>query len=160
MTIHAIYPGTFDPITNGHLDLVTRASTLFEHVILAIASNGIKKPLFTLEERVSLAEKATVHLKNVRVMGFSGLLVDFAKSQNARILLRGLRSFADFEYEMQLSGINHRLMPELESVFLTPSEKWAFLSSSLVKEVAFHGGDVTAFLPPPVTAALLLKKRV
>ncbi|WP_145483977.1 pantetheine-phosphate adenylyltransferase [Yersinia rohdei] len=157
MTTKAIYPGTFDPITNGHLDLVTRASEMFSHVILAIADSSSKKPMFTLAERVALAQTVTAPLKNVEVLGFSELMAEFAKKQNANILVRGLRSVSDFEYEWQLANMNRHLMPKLESVFLMPSEKWSFISSSLVKEVARHGGDISPFLPAPVTKALMAK---
>ncbi|WP_227726591.1 pantetheine-phosphate adenylyltransferase [Yersinia proxima] len=157
MITKAIYPGTFDPITNGHLDLVTRASEMFSHVILAIADSSSKKPMFTLAERVALAKQVTAPLKNVEVLGFSELMAEFAKKHNANILVRGLRSVSDFEYEWQLANMNRHLMPKLESVFLMPSEKWSFISSSLVKEVARHGGDITPFLPAPVTKALMAK---
>ena len=121
MQKRAIYPGTFDPITNGHLDIVTRAACMFDHVILAIAASPSKKPLFDLSERVALAQQATAHLDNVEVMGFSDLMANFARTQQANILIRGLRAVADFEYEMQLAHMNRHLMPELESVFLMPS---------------------------------------
>jgi len=121
MYTRAIYPGTFDPVTNGHTDLIERASKLFSDVIVAVAANTSKKPLFSLEERVELVEKATSHLDNVRVIGFSGLLADLARDQEARVLVRGLRAVADFEYEFQLANMNRRLNAELESVFLTPS---------------------------------------
>lgn len=157
MTSKAIYPGTFDPLTNGHLDLVTRASHMFDQVILAIAASSSKKPLFSLEERVALATEVTAHLKNVEVIGFSELMAHFAAHQNANILVRGLRAVSDFEYELQLANMNRHLMPTLESVFLMPSEEWSFISSSLVKEVARHGGDIAPFLPGVVTQALLAK---
>lgn len=149
-----IYPGTFDPITNGHLDLVERAASMFDEVIVGIAASPSKKPLFSLEERVALAEDIIQHLKNVKVVGFSGLLVDFAKQYDANILVRGLRAVSDFEYEFQLANMNRRLMPELESVFLTPSEENSFISSTLVKEVALHGGDTSGFVAASVLAAL------
>ncbi|GGD29176.1 MULTISPECIES: pantetheine-phosphate adenylyltransferase [Franconibacter] len=155
MTTRAIYPGTFDPITNGHIDILTRASRLFDEVILAIAASPHKKTLFTLEERVALAQKATSHLENVQVTGFSDLMANFARAQNATILVRGLRTSGDFEYEMQLAHMNRHLMPELESVFLMPAKEWSFISSSLVKEVARHQGDVSHFLPQHVHQALL-----
>ncbi|HBI09269.1 MAG TPA: pantetheine-phosphate adenylyltransferase [Franconibacter pulveris] len=155
MTTRAIYPGTFDPITNGHIDILTRASRLFDEVILAIAASPHKKTLFTLEERVALAQKATSHLENVQVAGFSDLMANFARAQNATILVRGLRTSGDFEYEMQLAHMNRHLMPELESVFLMPAKEWSFISSSLVKEVARHQGDVSHFLPQHVHQALL-----
>ncbi|WP_298774996.1 pantetheine-phosphate adenylyltransferase [uncultured Shewanella sp.] len=150
----AIYPGTFDPITNGHTDLIERAAKLFQHVVVAIASNPSKQPRFTLEERVNLVKLVTAHLDNVEVVGFSGLLVDFAKQQNASVLLRGLRAVSDFEYEFQLANMNRRLSPELESVFLTPAEENSFISSTLVKEVALHGGDVSQFVHVDVANAL------
>ncbi|MEQ9889288.1 pantetheine-phosphate adenylyltransferase [Pectobacterium zantedeschiae] len=157
MTTKAIYPGTFDPLTNGHLDLLTRASRMFDHVVLAIAASPSKKTLFTLDERVALANDATQHLSNVEVVGFSDLMAHFAQQQKANILVRGLRAVADFEYELQLAKMNHHLMPTLESVFLMPSEEWSFISSSLVKEVARHGGDVSHFLPTSTLKALIDK---
>jgi len=157
MSTKAIYPGTFDPITNGHIDIVTRAASMFDTVILAIAASPSKKPLFALEERVALAKAATAHLPNVDVVGFSDLMANFARAQQANILIRGLRAVADFEYEMQLAHMNRHLMPELESVFLMPSKEWSFISSSLVKEVARHAGDVTHFLPAAVHQALMDK---
>lgn len=157
MSTKAIYPGTFDPITNGHIDIVTRAASMFDTVILAIAASPSKKPLFDLEERVALAKAATAHLPNVDVVGFSDLMANFVRAQQANILIRGLRAVADFEYEMQLAHMNRHLMPELESVFLMPSKEWSFISSSLVKEVARHAGDVTHFLPPAVHQALMDK---
>lgn len=157
MSTKAIYPGTFDPITNGHIDIVTRAASMFDTVILAIAASPSKKPLFDLEERVALAKAATAHLSRVEVVGFSDLMANFARAQQANILIRGLRAVADFEYEMQLAHMNRHLMPELESVFLMPSKEWSFISSSLVKEVARHAGDVTHFLPPVVHQALMDK---
>lgn len=157
MSRTAIYPGTFDPLTNGHLDIVTRAAHMFERVILAIAASPSKHPLFTLEERVAMARDVTAHLPNVEVQGFSELMAHFAQRQQADILVRGLRAVSDFEYELQLANMNRHLMPSLESIFLMPAEAWSFISSSLVKEVARHGGDVDAFLPPPVAQALLAR---
>ena len=157
MSTKAIYPGTFDPITNGHIDIVTRAATMFDEVVLAIAASPSKKPLFDLPERVALVQAATAHLPNVSVVGFSDLMANFARAQQANILIGGLRAVADFEYEMQLAHMNRHLMPELESVFLMPSKEWSFISSTLVKEVARHQGDVTHFLPPDVHRALLEK---
>ena len=154
MEKRAIYPGTFDPMTNGHLDLVTRAASMFDHVILAIAASPSKKPMFTLEERVALATQVTAHLPNVEVLGFSELMAHFAQHQNAHILVRGLRAVSDFEYEMQLAHMNRHLMPTLESVFLMPSKEWSFISSSLVKEVARHGGDIAPFVPEQIAQAL------
>lgn len=154
MEKRAIYPGTFDPMTNGHLDLVTRAASMFDHVILAIAASPSKKPMFTLEERVALATQVTAYLPNVEVLGFSELMAHFAQHQNAHILVRGLRAVSDFEYEMQLANMNRHLMPTLESVFLMPSKEWSFISSSLVKEVARHGGDIAPFVPEQIAQAL------
>jgi len=154
MHTKAIYPGTFDPVTNGHIDLVERASKLFTEVIVGVANSPSKKPRFTLEQRVNLAKAVTQHLDNVIVVGFSGLLVDFAKQYQATVLVRGLRAVSDFEYEFQLANMNRRLHPDLESVFLTPSEKNSFISSTLVKEVALHGGDVSQFVPDIVSDAL------
>ncbi len=157
MQKRAIYPGTFDPITNGHIDIVTRAAAMFDELILAIAASPSKKPMFSLDERVALAQEATAHLQNVTVVGFSDLMANFARDQQATILIRGLRAVADFEYEMQLAHMNRHLMPDLESVYLMPSKEWSFISSSLVKEVARHQGDVAHFLPQPVHQALLDK---
>lgn len=154
MEKRAIYPGTFDPMTNGHLDLVTRAANMFDHVILAIAASPSKKPMFSLEERVALATQVTAHLPNVEVLGFSELMAHFAQHQNANILVRGLRAVSDFEYEMQLANMNRHLMPTLESVFLMPSKEWSFISSSLVKEVARHSGDIAPFVPEIIAQAL------
>lgn len=153
----AIYPGTFDPITNGHVDLITKAAAMFECLIVAIAASPNKSPLFSLEERVALAKAITAHLANVEVIGFSELMANFANQQQAQILVRGLRTTADFEYERQLANMNNHLLPGLETVFLLPAEKWSFVSSSLVKEVARHGGDISPFLPPVVTDALMKK---
>ncbi|MBU9854653.1 pantetheine-phosphate adenylyltransferase [Rahnella variigena] len=157
MSTKAIYPGTFDPMTNGHLDIVTRAALMFDHVILAIAASPGKKPMFSLDERVALATQVTSHLDNVEVIGFSDLMANFAKAQGANVLVRGLRAVSDFEYEMQLANMNRHLLPTLESVFMMPSKEWSFISSSLVKEVARHGGDITPFLPQVITQALMEK---
>ena len=157
MSTKAIYPGTFDPITNGHIDIVTRAASMFDKVVLAIAASPSKKPMFSLDERIALAEQATAHLVNVEVIGFSDLMANFARAQQANILIRGLRAVADFEYEMQPAHMNRHLMPTLESVFLMPCKEWSFISSSLVKEVARHQGDVSHFLPANVHQALLNK---
>lgn len=154
MSTKAIYPGTFDPMTNGHLDIVTRAALMFDRIVLAIAASPSKKPMFTLEERVALAGEVVAHLPNVEVVGFSDLLANFAKAQQANVLVRGLRAVSDFEYEMQLAQMNRHLLPTLESVFLMPSEQYSFVSSSLMKEVARHGGDVESFLPAAVYQAL------
>jgi pantetheine-phosphate adenylyltransferase len=152
--IKAIYPGTFDPVTNGHVDLIVRASHLFSEVIIGVASSPSKKPRFTLDQRVDMIQQITSHIENVSVVGFSGLLVDFAKHHKAQVLIRGLRAVSDFEYEFQLANMNRRLSPDLESVFLTPSEGNSFISSTLVKEVAIHKGDVSQFVHPIVKKAL------
>lgn len=152
-----VYPGTFDPITNGHVDLVERASRLFHRVIVAIASSKKKEPLFNLEERIDLARKSLSHLDNIEVLGFDYLLVNFVKDQGADAILRGLRAVSDFEYEFQLANMNRALSPEVESIFLTPSEKLSYISSSLVKEIGSLGGDITAFVPPCVTEVLAMK---
>lgn len=154
MTIKAIYPGTFDPVTNGHSDLIVRASKLFNEVIIGVASSPSKKPRFDLQQRVEMLEEVTQHLTNVKVVGFKGLLVDFAKEHQAKVLIRGLRAVSDFEYEFQLANMNRRLSPELESIFLTPAEENSFISSTLVKEVALHEGDVSQFVHPIVKSAL------
>jgi pantetheine-phosphate adenylyltransferase len=149
-----IYPGTFDPITNGHIDLVERAARLFDHVVLAIAYSEKKSPLFTLEERVTLCEQSLGHLDNIEVCGFSNLLIEFAKSKGSHCVLRGLRAVADFEYEFQLANMNRAMFPEFESVFLTPSEHLSYISSSLVREIAALNGDIAPFVPAPVLSAL------
>ncbi|MEM1112573.1 MAG: pantetheine-phosphate adenylyltransferase [Pseudomonadota bacterium] len=155
MKTHAvIYPGTFDPITNGHVDLTERAARLFDRVIVAIAHSEKKTPLFTLGERVHLCRQALGHLDNVDVMGFSNLLTEFARSQGANCVLRGLRAVADFEYEFQLANMNRAMWPEFESIFLTPSEHLSYISSSLVREIAALNGDITPFVPPVVAEAL------
>ncbi len=152
-----IYPGTFDPITNGHLDLIERAAALFDHVMVGVAASPSKRPLFPLDERVALIKAVTQHLDNVTIVGFSGLLVDFAKEYQASVLIRGLRAVSDFEFEFQLANMNRRLMPELETVFLTPAEENSFISSTIVKEVALHKGDVGQFVPNSIQIALLKK---
>ena len=149
-----IYPGTFDPMTNGHVDLTERASRLFDRVVVAIAHSEKKTPLFTLEQRIELCQQSLSHLDNVEVMGFSNLLIHFAHSQNARCVLRGLRAVADFEYEFQLANMNRAMWSEFESIFLTPSEHLSFISSSLVREIAALNGDVTPFVPEQVARAL------
>lgn len=153
-----VYPGTFDPITNGHKDLIERAARMFDEVIVAIALSEKKGPLFTIDERVSLAEECLSHLPNVKVVGFSQLLAHFCKANDANILLRGLRAVSDFEYEFQLANMNRKLAPDLETVFLTPSEHLSFISSSLVREIALLEGDVSEFVPANVATALEAKK--
>jgi pantetheine-phosphate adenylyltransferase len=152
-----LYPGTFDPITMGHGDLVERASRLFDQVVIAVAASPKKSPLFSLEERVDLAREVTRHLPNVEVMGFSTLLAHFAEEQNANVLLRGLRAVSDFEYEFQLANMNRQLAPDVESLFLTPSERYSFISSTLVREIAALGGDISKFVHPAVAQALAEK---
>lgn len=149
-----IYPGTFDPITNGHIDLVERGCRLFDCVVVAIASSSRKNPLFTLDERVSLAKQALSHLDNVEVLGFDILLVDFVKQQRAQGILRGLRAVSDFEYEFQLANMNRAIAPDVESLFLTPADHLSYISSSLVKEISSLGGDVSKFVHPVVMEAL------
>jgi len=149
-----IYPGTFDPITNGHVDLTERAARLFDRVFVAIAHSEKKTPLFNLEERVALCEQSLSHVENVEVVGFSNLLTDFARSQGANCVLRGLRAVADFEYEFQLANMNRAMWPDFESIFLTPSEHLSYISSSLVREIAALDGDITPFVPEQVAAAL------
>ena len=153
-THSVIYPGTFDPITNGHVDLTERASRLFDRVVVAIAYSEKKTPLFTLEQRVELCEASLSHLDNIEVMGFNNLLIDFAKSQGSSCVLRGLRAVADFEYEFQLANMNRAMYPAFESIFLTPSEHLSYISSSLVREIAALGGDISPFVPEHVNKAL------
>ena len=153
-TQSVIYPGTFDPITNGHVDLTERASRLFDRVVVAIAYIEKKTPLFNLEQRIELCEVSLSHLDNVEVVGFNNLLIDFAKSQGSSCVLRGLRAVADFEYEFQLANMNRAMYPEFESVFLTPSEHLSYISCSLVREIAALGGDISPFVPEPVNKVL------
>ena len=154
MNTIAVYPGTFDPVTNGHSDLIQRASKLFDEVIVGVAENPGKGATFSLEERVAMTGEALAAILNVKVIGFNSLLVDFVKDNNASVILRGLRAVSDFEYEFQLAGMNRRLAPDIETLFLTPAEQYAYISSSLVKEIAAHGGDVSAFVHTKVMAAL------
>ena len=154
MTTTAIYPGTFDPITNGHIDLAERASKLFDKVIVAIAESPTKEPFFSLSERLRLGREVLSHVVNVQVQSFSGLLIDYMKQNNSRIVIRGLRAVTDFEYEFQLAAMNRQLYDEIETVFLTPSENYTFVSASLVKEIASLGGDVSKFLQPTVLTML------
>lgn len=154
MTTTAIYPGTFDPITNGHIDLVHRASKLFDRVIVAIAINPTKQPAFSLEKRVEMATEVLQACDNVEVCGFKGLLVDVARDKGADVILRGLRAVSDFEHEFQLASMNRRMEPNVETMFLTPAEQFSYISSSLVREIAALGGDVSAFVAPCVADAL------
>lgn len=156
----AIYPGTFDPITLGHEDVVRRATGLFDEVIVAVAQSQSKRPLFELNERVSLAAEVLTDCPNVRVVGFSGLLMQFAREEGAHVVIRGLRAVSDFEYEFQLAGMNRHLYPEVETLFLTPSEQYMFISASLVREIAMLGGDISKFVPSIVDAAIQEKLKV
>jgi pantetheine-phosphate adenylyltransferase len=155
--IKAVYPGTFDPLTRGHEDLVRRAAKLFDKLVLAIADSKAKRPYFTLEERIAMAREVLGDMKNVEVVGFSSLLTEFVKQQGARVVLRGLRAVSDFEYEFQLAGMNRNLYPEMETIFLTPSEQHMFISATLVREIAALGGDVTDFVHPLVAKKLKAK---
>ncbi len=161
MTInrHALYPGTFDPITNGHADLVRRASSLFDRVVVAIASNAGKAPLFAQEKRVELARQVLAELPNVEVMAYSELTVEFARRHQLSVIIRGLRAISDFEFEFQLANMNRHLNRDIETVFLTPQEQFTFISSSLVREIAVLGGDVHEFVHPLVLAELQKLRR-
>ena len=154
MSNKIIYPGTFDPLTNGHTDIVARAATIFDQVIVAVAGSSSKQTVFSVDQRVNLAKEVLAEFENVEVMRFQGLLVDFARSQGARLLLRGLRAVSDFEYEFQLAGMNRKLISDVDTIFLTPDEEYTFISSSLVREIASLGGDVSPFVHPKVLAAL------
>ena len=155
--IKAVYPGTFDPLTRGHEDLVRRASRLFDTLVLGIADSRAKRTFFTLEERIQMAREVLADVKNVSVVGFAGLLTEFVRAQNARVVLRGLRAVSDFEYEFQLAGMNRVLYPDFETVFLTPGEQHMFISATLVREIATLGGDVSKFVHPAVQAKLAAK---
>ncbi|MCP0913942.1 MULTISPECIES: pantetheine-phosphate adenylyltransferase [Legionella] len=150
----AIYPGTFDPVTNGHLDIITRAAKIFPEVIVAVASNRVKQPFFPLQTRIDLIRRAIGDIPGVQVMGFDNLLIHFVHEQNAKVILRGLRAVSDFEYEFQLAGMNRKLSKQVETLFLTPSEEHMFISSSLVREIASLGGDISKFVPQVVVEAL------
>jgi pantetheine-phosphate adenylyltransferase len=156
--IKAVYPGTFDPLTRGHEDLVRRASPLFDTLILGVADSKAKRTHFPLEERVAMASEVLADIKNVKVMGFTGLLIDFVRQTGARVVMRGLRAVSDFEYEFQLAGMNRSLFPEFETIFLTPSEQHMFISATLVREIAMLGGDVSKFVDPRVGARLMRKR--
>ncbi|MBH9739829.1 pantetheine-phosphate adenylyltransferase [Vibrio navarrensis] len=149
-----IYPGTFDPVTNGHLNLIERTHEMFDEVVIGVAASPSKKTMFTLEERVALMEEVVAHLPGITVKGFSGLLVDFARQEQAKVLIRGLRTTVDFEYEFGLTSMYRKLLPGIESVFLTPEEEFAFLSSTIVREVAIHGGNIDQFVPEPVAKVI------
>ena len=154
MSIHALYPGTFDPITNGHLDLVRRAAGIFAHVLVAIAANPSKAPLFSLEERVELARQVLQDVTNVEVRGYTGLTVEFAREHGLAVMVRGLRAVSDFEFEFQLATMSRQINENVETVFLTPTEQFSFVSSSMVREIALLGGNVSRFVHPVVEAAL------
>jgi len=156
----AIYPGTFDPITNGHKDLVRRAAGMFDRVIVAIASNPGKTPMFTLEERVALARRVLADIPNVEISGYTGLTVDFARQHDMRFVVRGLRAVSDFEFEFQLANMTRHLSRDIETVFLTPQEQFTFISSTLIREIAVYGGDVSEFVDPVVAAELRKKRRL
>lgn len=155
----AIYPGTFDPLTRGHEDLVRRAVRLFEEVTVAVAESSAKRPLFTLDERVDIAREAFSDLPQVNITGFSGLLMNFMHAQGKRVILRGLRAVSDFEYEFQMAGMNRYLSPDVETVFLTPGENYMFVSATMVREIALMGGDVKAFVNPRVVQRLQARAR-
>ncbi|WP_439243217.1 pantetheine-phosphate adenylyltransferase [Lonepinella sp. BR2474] len=150
-----IYPGTFDPITNGHVDIIERSAVLFSEVIVAVAASPSKKPLFELEQRVQLAQQSVAHVPNVRVIGFADLLANVVQQQAIQAIIRGVRSTTDFEYELQLAHLNKTLANGVESLFLPPSEQWAYVSSTIVREIYLHGGNVEKFVPAPVLSALL-----
>ena len=154
MKITAVYPGTFDPITNGHIDLARRAATLFGRIVIGVADDGKETHLLDAETRVNLARATFADDRNIEVMGFGGLLVDFAKRHDARVILRGLRAVSDFEYEFRLAGMNRQLDESLESVFLTPADEFTFISSSLIREIALLGGDISSFVPAVVADAV------
>jgi pantetheine-phosphate adenylyltransferase len=158
MKLKAVYPGTFDPITLGHQDLVRRAAGMFDELIVAVADSRVKRPFFTLEERVDMVKSVLGDdYKNVTVMGFSGLLMSFARQHKAKVVMRGLRVVSDFEYEFQLAGMNRNLYPEVESIFLTPAENFLFISATLVREISVLGGDVSKFVAPYVEQCLKRK---
>ena len=154
MTTIAIYPGTFDPITNGHLDIIERAAKLFDNLIIAIAASAKKQPYFSLQQRVQFVTAATKPFSNVTVKSFDGLLIEFAKQQNAHIIIRGLRAVSDFEYELQLISMNRSMAPDIETIFLVPREQYAFVSATIVREIFAMDGDVSAFVPQAVVAEL------
>jgi pantetheine-phosphate adenylyltransferase len=157
MNKKAVYPGTFDPMTLGHEDLVRRAARLFDHVVLAVADSRTKRPLFTLAERIDMARDALKDVKNVTVEGFSGLLMRFVREHDALVVLRGVRAVSDFDYEFQLAGMNRKMYPEVETVFMTPGEEYMFLSATLVREISVMGGDVSKFVSPVIATRLKAK---
>ena len=159
MPITAVYPGTFDPVTNGHSDLIQRAARMFDRVIVAVAANPGKTPAFSLDERVAMARTAVAGVERVEVCGFDSLLVDFVRERRAQVILRGLRAVSDFEFEFQLAGMNRKLAPGIESMFMMPAEQYTYLSSSVVREIAALGGEVTEFVHPEVEKALRQRMR-
>jgi len=150
----AVYPGTFDPITRGHEDLVRRAARLFDHMIVAVADSKSKKPFFSLDDRIQMAREVLAGIPNIEVIGFSGLLMDFMRGHQAKVIIRGLRAVSDFEYEFQMAGMNRNLYPDVETVFLTPGEQYMFISATMVREIATLGGDVSHFVNPLVAARI------
>jgi pantetheine-phosphate adenylyltransferase len=156
----AIYPGTFDPITNGHTDLVRRAASVFDEVLVAVASNPGKTPMFTLQERVELTRQVLADIPNVKVTGYEGLTVDYMREHGIRIVVRGLRAVSDFEFEFQLANMQRHLLPQIETVFMTPQEQFTFISSTMIREIAVFGGSVREFVAPVVADALRAKKLV
>jgi len=155
--LKAVYPGTFDPFTRGHEDLVRRAASIFDHVVVAVAASEAKRPFFTTGERIEIAREVLKEFPNVEVLGFSSLLMEFVSSQGARVVLRGLRAVSDFEYEFQMAGMNRNLYPHVETLFLTPDEKYMFISATIVREIARFGGDVSQFVHPLVARRLTAK---
>jgi len=158
MGIRAMYPGTFDPITNGHIDLIRRASGMFDEVVVAVADNPKKKPLFNLNERVAMSRTILKDLSNVRIVGYSNLTIHFAKEQNLNVIIRGIRAVSDYEFEFQLASMNRQLDENIETLFMTPADEYSYLSSSMVREIAAYGGDVSQFVHASVDAAI--KERV
>ena len=162
--IRAIYPGSFDPVTYGHIDIIERAASIYDELIIGVLQNKAKLPLFSVEERVKMLCEVTKHLKNVKVVPFEGLLIDFAKQMDAKVIVRGLRAITDFEYELQMSQTNHKLNPEIETLFMTTSLEYSFLSSSTVRELAHFGGDISQFVPKcvedKITEKMKEKRRV
>jgi pantetheine-phosphate adenylyltransferase len=159
MLLTAIYPGTFDPITNGHINIIERAAKIFDQLVVGVAADTVKKTLFTFNEREQLVKQALQHISNVKVCAFQGLLIEFVKQQQAKVIVRGIRAIADFEYERQMASMNQALMPEIETVFLTPAEKYTHISSSFVREIALLGGNVSGFVAAGVVTALQSKKK-
>ena len=157
MNKKAVYPGTFDPMTLGHEDLVRRAAGLFDHVVLAVADSRTKRPLFSLAERIDMARESLIDMENVTIEGFSGLLMQFVLEHDARVVLRGVRAVSDFDYEFQLAGMNRKMHPEVETVFMTPGEEYMFLSATLVREISVMGGDVSKFVSPVIAGRLKSK---